>query len=76
MAKVKQIKVVDCPGLGDRIIQEIKNSEFSVEGVCELLDVSRQFFYRAIAEDGVIKLEMIEKIEQILGIDLGVNFDE
>lgn len=80
-ASVKVVKTieVECPGLGDRIKEgrELAKRErgLTITQVAAAAGMSVQNWYRIEKERQTLPLETLRLIEQVLGIDLGVNFD-
>ncbi len=78
--RVRQIREVEIDGLGERIKQArlaVAQSK-SLEQVCNEVGVSRTYWYDIEKETlkGALSIENLRKIEQSLGIDLGVRFEE
>lgn len=67
----------DFPGLGQRIRQAREQDERSLSQICRECGVSRSYWYQLESEDmrSPATEEIIRKIENALGIDLGVRFD-
>lgn len=67
----------DFPGLGQRIRQAREQDERSLSQICRECGVSRSYWYQLEGEDmrSPATEEIIRKIENALGIDLGVRFD-
>jgi len=64
---------IDRPDLSDRVLQAIRDSGTNQAKVAKALSVSRQYFHKILAGETVVSVEMVRKIEEILGIDLGVG---
>ena len=78
--RVRQVREVEIDGLGERIKQArlaIAQSK-SLEQVCDEVGVSRTYWYDIEKETlkGALSIENLRKIEQSLGIDLEVKFEE
>ena len=80
LMKVKRIAEteIDVPGLGARIEQARKKSGKSVTQLCREAQISRNYWYQLEAEkiQGSLLEDTLRKIEQVLSVDLEVNFDE
>lgn len=69
--------VVDVPGLGQRIRELRINDSRSVAELCRLVGISRAYWYQLESEDlrSPVSESVVRRIEEVLGIDLDVNFD-
>jgi transcriptional regulator with XRE-family HTH domain len=69
--------VVDVPGLGQRIREFRTNDSRSVAELCRLVGISRAYWYQLESEDlrSPVSESVVRRIEEVLGIDLDVNFD-
>jgi transcriptional regulator with XRE-family HTH domain len=69
--------VRDFPGLGQKIKQAREQDERSVTQLCRECGLSRSYWYQLENEDlrAPATEEVIRRIEQVLGVNLGVNFD-
>lgn len=80
MIVVREIKDVECEGLGKKIREARKRlrGKKSVEQICEELGVSRTYYYDIENEciRGTLSIENLRRIEKTLNIDLGVNFKQ
>jgi len=78
--QVKRVKEIvgDFPGLGQRIRQAREQDGRSLTEICRESGISRSYWYQLEAEDlrSPATEEVIRKIEQALGVDLGVKFDD
>ncbi len=70
--------VHDFPGLGQRIRQIREKDERSLSEICRECGISRSYWYQLEGEDlrSPATEEVIRKVEGVLGVDLGVCFDE
>ncbi len=75
--KVKRSIEKDVPGLGARIKQAREADSRSLEAICAQAQMSRVYWYDIEAEKirGALPESTLRKIEEALGVDLGVNFD-
>ncbi|WP_317111912.1 helix-turn-helix transcriptional regulator [Chroococcidiopsis sp. SAG 2025] len=76
--KVKRSIEKYAPGLGAKIRQARKSDKRSVETLCGLAEVSRVYWYDIENENirDALPEETLRRIEKVLGVDLGVNFEE
>ena len=53
-------------------------SDKSLEQICDEVELSRTYWYDLEKEKlkGTLSIENLKKIEIVLGVDLGVRFDE
>lgn len=65
-------------GLGDRIKQAREARRRPVTQMAKEIGISRNYWYRLEAEAvlGGVAEETLRKIEEVLGVDLGVQFDD
>ncbi len=71
-------QTINVPDLAERIQQAQIASKLSVTEVCRRIGISRTYWYKLINNDiseGLAE-PTLRKIEQALGIDLGVNFND
>ncbi len=70
--------VDDFPGLGQRIRQARELDKRSLSQICRECGVSRSYWYQLEGEDmrSPATEEVIRKIEQALGVDLEVRFND
>jgi transcriptional regulator with XRE-family HTH domain len=69
---------IDIPELGERIKQAREASGRPVTQLAKEAGISRNYWYQLEAEAvlGGMAEETLRKIEEVLGVDLGVQFDE
>ena len=72
--KVKRSIERYAPGLGAKIKQAREADKRSVETLCGLAEISRVYWNERIR--GSLPEETLRRIERVLGIDLGVDFEE
>lgn len=65
-------------GLGQKIKQAREADERTLEAICALVGISRVYWYDIEAEKvrRALPEETLRKIETVLGVDFGVNFDD
>lgn len=70
--------VHDFPGLGQRIRQIREKDERSLSEICRECGISRSYWYQLEGEDlrSPATEEVIRKVESVLGVDLGVRFND
>lgn len=73
--KVRVVKHLEFPGLGEKIKAARNDSGCTVKYLCEQLGVSRTYWYDIENEtlSGALSIENLRKIEQLLDTDLGVE---
>ena len=78
--KVRRIvkQEIDIPGLGSQIKQAREADNRSVTELAKTVGISRNYWYQLEAESvlGGVAENTIKKIEEVLNIDLGINFDD
>lgn len=68
---------IDVPLLGQRIKQVQVDSGVSVEKAINVLGISRTYWSRVVSDrEPSISIELIRKVEESFGVDLGVTFDD
>ena len=79
LVQVKRVveTVGDFPGLGKRIQDAREKDSRSLSEICRQSGISRSYWYQIEGEDlrSPATEEIIRKIENVLGVDLGVTFD-
>ncbi len=76
--RIRQIREIEVEGLGERIKQARLNCSKSLEEICDEVGVSRTYWYDIEKETlkGALSIENLRKIEQALGVTLGVQFND
>ena len=76
--RIRQIREVEVSGLGDRIKQARLSSNKSLEQLCSDVGLSRTYWYDVEKETlkGTLSLENLRKIEQALGVEFDVKFED
>jgi len=82
MSALVQIKrtieeVRDFPGFGDRLRSARLRDPRPLTQICKAAGISRQYWY-GIENETIrtpVSVEVVQRIESALGIDLGVNFE-
>jgi transcriptional regulator with XRE-family HTH domain len=80
VVKVRRIvkQEVEAPGLGERLRQARLKSDRSVSKLAAAAGISRNYWYQLEAESvlGGVAEDTLRTIESVLGVDLGVDFEE
>ncbi|MBD3886459.1 helix-turn-helix transcriptional regulator [Phormidium tenue FACHB-886] len=76
--RIRQIREIEIPGLGEAIKRSRLASDKSLEQLCDEVGVSRTYWYDVEKETlkGTLSIENLRKIEAALGVDLGVKFND
>lgn len=73
--KVRKTIDIDAPGLGDRIKRAREADPRSLAEICRQIPMSPMNWYKLEKEETkAIPLETLERIEDVLGVDFGVEF--
>ena len=65
------------PGLGEKIKRAQVDSGVSIEKLIRAINISRTYWHRIVGdEDMVLSVELLRQIEDFLGINFGVDFEE
>ncbi|MBF2014618.1 MAG: helix-turn-helix domain-containing protein [Rivularia sp. T60_A2020_040] len=74
--KVKKILEIEIPELGSRIRQVREADSRSLAEICRQIPMTTMNWYRIEAEETkALPIETLQRIEEVLGVDFGVNFD-
>lgn len=72
--KVAKTITIDVPNLGSTLGAAVKKDPRSVQILATAAGISDATLYNIINETyAQVKIETIEKLEEVLGIDLGIN---
>lgn len=78
MISVKQTTEAQFEGLGARIREARKKlrGKKTIDRICEEVGVSKTYWYDIENEclRGSLSIDNLRKIEEVLGVDLGINF--
>lgn len=78
--KVRRIvkQEVDFPGLGEQLKEARLKSDRSLTQLAASVGISRNYWYQLEAEAvlGGVTLDTLRKIEDVLGVDFGVCFED
>lgn len=69
---------IDVPGLGQKIKNSRESDSRSLKELAETVGISRNYWYQLEAEAvlGGVAEDTLRKMEQVLGVDFGVRFDD
>jgi ribosome-binding protein aMBF1 (putative translation factor) len=78
IVKIRRYTDIEISGLGGKIKQARKADGRSVEVLAGEADISRSYWHDIEAERirDALPEDTLRKIERVLGIDLGVKFDD
>ncbi|MBD2432189.1 MAG: XRE family transcriptional regulator [Mastigocladus sp. ERB_26_2] len=76
--KVRRTIEKEVPGLGEKIKQAREADDRSLEAICSEVGISRVYWYDIESERvrSALPEETLRKIEKVLGVDLGVKFND
>ena len=79
--KVRRIvkQEIDIPGLGAKIKQARESTGRSLTSLAKEVGISRHYWYQLESEEvmgGGIAEDTLRKIEAVLGVDFGVQFND
>jgi transcriptional regulator with XRE-family HTH domain len=76
--RIRQVKEIEIGGLGQQIKYARISCNKSLEQICDEVGVSRTYWYDIEKETlkGALSIENLRKIESVLGVDLGVQFND
>ena len=77
--KVRRIerKEVEIPDLNVRIAKAQKDSGKAISTVCKMVGFSRSYWYQMVnGKEDAIAEETLRKIEEVLGVNFGVKFND
>ena len=75
LMRVIRETVVDVPNLGQRIKQVREADPRSLKSICEIAGMSQMNWYRIEREEQDLPESTLRKIEEVLNVSFGVNFD-
>ena len=74
--KVRKVIEIEVPELGSRIRQAREADSRSLAEICRQMPMSTMNWYRIESEETkALPVETLKRIEEVLGVDFGVNFD-
>ena len=77
LMKVRRVTEIEIPDLGEKIKKAREQDPRSLVEICRLVGMTTSNWYRI--EKNIptyLPIETVQKIEEVLGIDLGVSFDD
>ncbi len=76
LVRVVRTQEREIPNLGKRIKKAREADTRSLTQICALAGMTTANWYRIESEKQVLPEETLRRIEQVLGVDFGVVFDE
>jgi transcriptional regulator with XRE-family HTH domain len=73
--RVTKTIYIDAPGLGARIKAARESDPRPLTAICRAIDLSTNNWYRIEKEQQTLPEETLRKIEKVLDVDFGVDFD-
>lgn len=73
--KVTKTIEIDIPGLGGKIEQARKESRLPLTEICKKVNMSTMNWYRIEKEQQTIPIDTLRRIEKVLNVNLGVDFN-
>ncbi len=75
--KVRKVLDIDVPGLGEKIRQARETDKRSLSEICRQIPMTNMNWYKIEAEETkALPIETLRRIEEVLGVDFGVKFDD
>ncbi|MUL39445.1 transcriptional regulator [Gloeocapsopsis sp. AAB1 = 1H9] len=74
--RVERRIIVEAPGLGAQIKAARESDPRSLKDIASAANMSSMNWYRIEAEEQTLPEETLRKIEEVLGVDFGVVFDD
>lgn len=76
LMKVRKVIDIEAPGLGAKIKAAREADSRSLLSICKAIDLTPMYWYKIEAEEvKALPIETLRRIEEVLGVDFGVNFD-
>lgn len=77
LMKVRKVIDVETPGLGAKIKAAREADSRSLLSICKEIDLTPMYWYKIEAEEvKALPIETLRRIEEVLGVDFGVSFDD
>jgi transcriptional regulator with XRE-family HTH domain len=77
LMKVRKTIDLEIPGLGERIRQAREKDGRSLTEICRQVPMTTMNWYKIEAEETkALPIETLRRIEEVLGVNFGVRFDE
>ncbi|MBA3922792.1 MAG: helix-turn-helix domain-containing protein [Nostocaceae cyanobacterium] len=75
--KIRKTIDIEVPGLGERIKETRERDRRSLAKICREIPMTTMNWYKIEAEDTkALPIETLRRIEEVLGVDFGVSFDD
>jgi DNA-binding XRE family transcriptional regulator len=75
--RIERVIQINVPGIGKKIKDTRERDPRSVDELAKAANMTRANWYRIEREDNEVLPEpTLRKIEKVLGVDFGVNFDD
>ena len=75
--KVRKTIDIEIPSLGDKIREAREKDGRSLAEICRQIPMTTMNWYKIEAEETkALPIETLRRIEEVLGIDFGISFDE
>ena len=76
LMKVRKVIDIEAPGLGAKIKAAREADSRSLLSICKEIGLTPMYWYKIEAEEvKALPIETLRKIEEVLGVNFGVNFD-
>lgn len=77
LMKVRKVIDIETPGLGAKIKAAREADSRSLLSICKEIDLTPMYWYKIEAEDvKALPIETLRRIEEVLGVDFRVSFDD
>lgn len=77
LMKVRKVIDIETPGLGAKIKAAREADSRSLLSICKEIDLTPMYWYKIEAEDvKALPIETLRRIEEVLGVDFGVSFND
>jgi transcriptional regulator with XRE-family HTH domain len=75
--KVRKVIDIEAPGLGAKIKAAREADSRSLLSICKAIDLTPMYWYKIEAEEvKALPVETLKRIEEVLGVDFEVGFDD
>ncbi|MGK7956712.1 MAG: helix-turn-helix domain-containing protein [Crocosphaera sp.] len=77
LMKVRKVIDQEIPNLGERIKEAREKDKRSLAKICREIPMTTMNWYKIEAEETkALPIETLRRIEEVLGVKFGVNFEE
>ena len=77
LMKVRKTIDINVPNLGGKIKEARERDSRSLSEICRQMEMSNMNWYKIESEETkALPIETLRRIEEVLGVDFGVKFDE